>query len=75
MDSARACTQQLGFRASHEYGNLPGEEIKHSNSRSVSSLSLIETWLQQSFNYNQGIKGGSCLKFRCYFDICLKYFN
>ena len=39
MDSARACTQQLMFRASHEYGNLPGEEIKHSDFRFVSTPS------------------------------------
>ena len=40
MDSARACTQQLMFLASHEYGNLPGEEIKHSDFRFVSTFAL-----------------------------------
>ena len=40
MDSARACTQQLMFRASHEYGNLTGEEIKHSDFRFVSTFAL-----------------------------------
>ena len=49
MDSARACTQQLMFLASHEYGNLPGEEIKHSDFRFVSTFAL--RCLQQSFNY------------------------
>ena len=50
MDSARACTQQLMFLASHEYGNLPGEEIKHSDFRFVSTFALPVS-LQQSFNY------------------------
>ena len=40
MDSARACTQQLMFRASHEYGNLPGEEIKHSDFKFVTTFAL-----------------------------------
>ena len=57
MDSARACTQQLVFRDSHEYGNLPGEEIKHSNSMSVSSLSLTETC--NNLSIKSWNKGGS----------------